>query len=314
MPESLLPGERASPLTGPRPSPHWGKGEECSMRQAFVAAVQVFREAGIETPELDSRLLLCHAASLSHEVYMARLDLALRPETARRLDDFVARRLKREPIARILGGREFYGRSFLIDRHTLDPRADTETLIEAALDLVGRHGWRERPLTLLDLGTGTGCILVTLLAELPRATGIGTDLSAAALSLARANACRLGVQTRAAFVAADWLDAIVGEFDLILSNPPYVPAAQIAELAPEVAGYDPALALDGGPDGLDAYRRIAAKVSRALRPGGCLIVEIGAGHADAVLSLLRTAGLRAQEDNVRRDLAGQSRAIVAESG
>jgi release factor glutamine methyltransferase len=207
--------------------------------------------------------------------------------------------------------REFYGREFLIDRHTLDPRPDTETLIEAALDLVERSGSREQPLKLLDLGTGTGCILLTLLAELPEAHGVGTDIDEAALALATANARALGLDPRAAFMAADWLDGIEGPFDLILVNPPYIASGAIAGLAREVAEYDPRHALDGGPDGLEAYRRIASRAAKVLRPGGMLIVEIGASQAEAVLGLCRAGGLEIGGDSVRLDLAGRPRAVLA---
>ena len=220
------------------------------------------RHGGIDTPELDARLLLCHAAALTHEAYIASAREALQPAAAARLDAAIARRLKHEPVARITGDREFYGRSFRVDPNVLDPRPDTETLIEAALAIVDRQGWRGKPLRLLDLGTGTGCILITLLAELPRAQGIGTDKSPAALACAAANASRLGVGSRASFIAADWLAAASGQFELILSNPPYIASGEIAGLAADVAGYDPHLALNGGPDGLDAYRQIAAQRGR----------------------------------------------------
>ncbi|HET9573152.1 MAG TPA: HemK/PrmC family methyltransferase, partial [Methyloceanibacter sp.] len=170
-----------------------------SVRQAFVETASVLREAGIETPELDARLLLCHAAALTHESFVARAGEALQSEAAVRLEALVRRRASREPISHITGTREFYGRSFLVDESALDPRPDTETLIEAALALIEKTGRREEPLRLLDLGTGTGCILVTLLDELAKARGFGTDLSPAALRLAEANARRLGVADRASF-------------------------------------------------------------------------------------------------------------------
>jgi release factor glutamine methyltransferase len=283
-----------------------------TLNQAFVTAVRVFREAGMATPELDARLLLCHAAGLSHEAYVAKVQDPLRPEFALRLDEAIARRLKHEPVARIVGMREFYGRKFLIDPHALDPRPDTETLIDAALEFVERKGLRDSPLNLLDLGTGTGCILITLLAELPRARGFGTDMSQGALALAAANASRLGVAPRAAFVAADWLDAVDGKFDLILSNPPYLASGEIETLADEVAAYDPILALDGGPDGLAAYRHIAAGAGEVLAEDGRLFVEIGAAQAEAVAGIVRAAGLRLDPDEgVRPDFAGRPRVVVA---
>jgi len=282
-----------------------------SVRQAFVETASVLREAGIETPELDARLLLCHAAALTHESFVARAGEALQPEAAARLEALVRRRASREPIARITGTREFYGRSFLVDGSALDPRPDTETLIEVALALIEKTGRREEPLRLLDLGTGTGCILLTLLAELPKAHGLGTDLSPAALRLAEANARRLGVAGRASFLASDWLDAIHGEFDLIVSNPPYIASGEIERLAPEVAHHDPYLALDGGPDGLKAYRRIAAGAARLVAPKGAILVEIGASQAPAVAGLLRDGGFLVENDGLSFDLGGRPRVVVA---
>jgi release factor glutamine methyltransferase len=282
-----------------------------SVRQAFVETASVLREAGIETPELDARLLLCHAAALTHESFVARAGEALQPEAAVRLEALVRRRASREPISRITGTREFYGRSFLVDGSALDPRPDTETLIEVALALIEKTGRREEPLRLLDLGTGTGCILLTLLAELPKARGLGTDLSPAALRLAEANARRLGVAGRASFLASDWLDAIHGEFDLIVSNPPYIASGEIERLAPEVAHHDPYLALDGGPDGLKAYRRIAAGAARLVAPKGAILVEIGASQAPAVAGLLRDGGFLVENDGLSFDLGGRPRVVVA---
>ena len=285
--------------------------EALTLNQAFVEAAAALRQAGITTPELDARLLICHAAGLSHEAYIAKARDGLPPATLARLDWAVARRLKREPVARIIGTREFYGRSFLLDPHGLDPRPDTETLIEAALAHVERNGWRDEPIKLLDLGTGTGCILVTLLTELPLAEGVCTDRSSDALALAAANASRLGVASRASFIAADWLDGIDGAFDLILSNPPYIASGEIAGLAEEVAGYDPILALDGGPDGLDAYRRIAAGARRVLAGKGRLLVEIGATQEAQVSGIFRAAGLKLDETaSVGRDLAGRPRMVA----
>src|SRR5262249_18103314 len=331
MPDGLLAAERTSPLPSgersrearvrgiqtssattpsPRPSPHWVEGKERSLQEAFIEAASLFRKVGIETPELDARLLLCHAAGLTHEAYIARAGGKLAADAAARLESFIARRLEREPVSHIIGTREFYGREFLVDRHTLDPRPDTEIPIETALELGAQQGSRNRPRRLLHLGTG--CILITLLAELPQARGLGTDISATALELAAANARRLGVAERARFVCSDWLDGIDGKFELILSNPPYIPSAEIAGLAEEVARHDPRLALDGGPHGLDAYRRIAAGAPQALAPNGKVLVEIGAGQAEAVAEIFAKAGLTLDGDTaIRRDLAGRARLVVA---
>jgi release factor glutamine methyltransferase len=285
--------------------------EPVTLNEAFVGAAAALRQAGIDTPELDARALLCHAAGLSHEAYIANPRDELAAATLTRLDQAVTRRLKREPVSRITGSREFYGRSFSLGPQALDPRPDTETLIEAALGVIERRGGRDQPVRLLDLGTGTGCILITLLAELPQAEGVGTDLSPAALDLAAANAMRLGVGSRAAFVVADWLDGIGGKFDLILSNPPYIASGEIAGLAQEVAAYDPVLALDGGVDGLDAYARIAAGAPAVLAEGGRLLVEIGAGQAAQVSAMFHAAGLKLDDaGSVMFDLAGRPRVVV----
>ena len=286
--------------------------EPVTLNQAFVGAAAVLREAGMATPELDARLLLCHAAGLSHEAYVANAGSAIQPATLALFGTAVERRLKREPVSRITGTREFYGRSFAIGPEALDPRPDTETLIEAALSLIERRGWRDKKLKLLALGTGTGCILVTLLAELPQAQGVATDISPSALALTAANAMRLGVGARASFMAADWLDGIAGQFDLILSNPPYIASGEIAGLADDVAAYDPVLALDGGPDGLDAYRRIAGGVPGILAEKGRLLVEMGAGQAAQVSAILRAAWFKLDEaEAIRRDLAGRPRVVAA---
>ena len=281
------------------------------MQRALVETAQILREAGIETPELDARVLLCHAAGLSHETYIARARERLPADAAPRLQQAIARRLDREPVTRITGVREFYGRGFILGKDTLDPRPDTETLIEAALDIVRQRGRQEKPLKLLDLGTGTGCILVTLLAELPHAAGLGTDLSQGALAVAAANARAHGAGRRATFVAADWLDGVAGKFDLVLSNPPYISTGKLAGLAQEVAAYDPRLALDGGPDGLDAYRRIAMGVRDILTEDGRLLVEIGPGQGKDVAAIFTHAGLTLERGEGRRDLAGRPRVIIA---
>jgi release factor glutamine methyltransferase len=282
-----------------------------TVETALARAARALRAGGVETPALDARVLLCQATGLSHEALIAHGRALLEPDAAARLDSYIARRLAREPVSRIRGFREFYGRSFRIDAQTLDPRPDTETLIEAALDLVAQNGWRQCKLKILDLGTGSGCILLTLLAELPRAEGLGTDISEGALRTAAGNARRLGLGFHARFVAADWLQGVDGRFDLIVSNPPYIASAEIAGLTPEVAAHDPRLALDGGPDGLNAYKRIAREVLGALRPGGRLLVEIGAAQGEAVPDLLCAAGLEVWDDGIRRDLAGRPRCVLA---
>lgn len=282
-----------------------------SLASAHAAAARTLREGGVQMPSLDARLLLCHATGLSHESLIVHGRDLLAPEQAARLAGYVARRLAGEPVSRIRGTREFYGREFLIDPHTLDPRPDTETLIEAALGMAAGEGLAGRPLRLLDLGTGTGCILLTLLAELPMAQGVGIDISQDGLRIARENARRLGLEARARFRAADWFEGLEGGFDLILANPPYIASGDIDGLAREVAAYDPPAALDGGPDGLAAYRAIAARAADFLTPGGHLLVEIGATQAEAVFELFEASGLIVEEDSVLFDLAGNPRCVRA---
>jgi release factor glutamine methyltransferase len=287
-------------------------GPAATLAKASAAAARLLRQGGIGTPDLDARLLLCDATGLSHEAYVAQGGEVLHPEAAARFAASIDRRLRGEPVSRILGCREFYGRPFRIDANTLDPRPDTETLVEAALQVVDREGWRERPLRLLDLGTGSGCILITLLAELPMAIGVGVDVSLPALALGRDNARALGVGQRASFVASDWLDAVSGNFDLVVANPPYIATADIGGLAREVAAHDPLPALDGGHDGLDAYRRILPRLRQLLQKGAIVLFETGADQTEAVQGLLGDAGLKAaQGEWLWRDLAARPRVVGA---
>jgi release factor glutamine methyltransferase len=312
------PLETAASSLGPPSLPLTGGGESKrqglkTLGEAFAAGARMLRQAKVETPELDARLLLCHATGLSHEAYVALRDDPLLPDAAARFGSFIERRLTGEPVSRILGVREFYGRPFRIDASTLDPRADTETLIEAALAIVDRKGLRQSPLKLLDLGSGSGCLLITLLAELPEASGVGIDVSVPALRLARSNAEALGVGARASFVAGDWLEGIDGAFDLVVANPPYIASGDIARLSREVNAHDPWAALDGGPDGLAAYRRIASRIRDILRPGGTILLETGAGQADAVLHLLAGAGLGVEAGHCLWCDLGQRPRVVAAS-
>jgi release factor glutamine methyltransferase len=275
-----------------------------SLRAAFVVAARLLRGAQVETPELDARILLLEAAGLTPEVYAKESEARLERGTALRFAGFIERRMRREPVSRIIGRREFFGRSFGVGAATLDPRPDSEAVIEAALSLAPARD----DLRILDLGTGSGCLLVSLLAELEGATGVGVDCSADALEVARGNAERLGVGPRARFVCGIWLAPIDGRFDLIVGNPPYVRTAEIGRLAPEVRDYEPTRALDGGGDGLAAYREIARGLPAALREGGVAVLEIGQGQQEAVLGLLAEAGL--DETTVWPDLAGLPRCIA----
>ena len=259
---------------------------------------------GIETAALDARLLFQTATGLQHEDIVAEPELSVPPDFAARFSLLIERRCKFEPVSRILGTREFYGRSFRVTPDVLDPRADTETLIGAALGLV-KGG---EPLRILDLGTGSGAIAATLLAELPEATAVASDLSAAALAVAKGNAEALGVADRASFVQANWFEGIEGKFDLLVSNPPYIPLGDIAGLAPDVREFDPPRALDGGPDGLEAYRRLANGAGGHLAPKGHIILEIGADQENAVNELFKGQGF--DRESRHFDLAGHVRCLV----
>jgi release factor glutamine methyltransferase len=213
-------------------------------------------------------------------------------------------------VARILGQREFFGRMFAIDPTTLDPRPDTETVIEAALAIADEEGWHRRPIRILDIGTGSGCLLLTLIAELPLATGLGTDISAGALKLAAENAARLGVADRVRFAAQRSLEGFDGPFDLMVSNPPYIPSGEIAGLEPEVRDFDPRTALDGGADGLTIYRELAQGCWRIV-PDGWVILEVGAGQSGPVSRLfLEALKEHASPPRIRSDLGGHDRCVA----
>jgi release factor glutamine methyltransferase len=266
-----------------------------------------FRRHALDAPELDARLLLEHALGLDHAALVAQSDRPLTTREADALAALTARRLAREPVARIVGRKEFWGLPLALDADTLIPRPETETVVEAALAALSEQ--ERAALNIADLGTGSGALLLALLSELPHARGIGTDISPAALTCARANAAALGLADRATFAACDYGAALNGPVDLIVANPPYVARADIATLQAEVRDFDPPRALDGGPDGLAAYRTIAPQVRRLLAPDGILVVELGFGRLAAVRSIFAAAGLAPV--GVRHDLSGVVRALVA---
>jgi release factor glutamine methyltransferase len=264
-------------------------------------------ENGAESAALEARCLVEAASGLDRAGVIAKGARPLGSEAAMRLNAFAARRLAGEPLARILGTREFWGLPFGLSAATLEPRPETETLVAAALRHCAKSSDRDRPWRILDLGTGSGCILVSLLKELPNATGFGVDRSRLALATASRNAERLGVAGRAFWVAGDWASAISCAFDIVVSNPPYVTTSDIATLACEVREHDPVLALDGGPDGLACYRSIVKALPRLLAPGGRAFLEIGAGQGPALRALLAAEGLA--ELDSHRDLAAIERVV-----
>jgi release factor glutamine methyltransferase len=246
-------------------------------------------EAGIDGAAREARLLLQAAGDLPIPTQIAFPERTMEAGTVARFRALVARRAGREPMAHILGQREFWSLAFKVTADTLDPRPDSETLVQAVLDQIAD---RAAPLRLVDFGTGTGCLLLALLHELPNASGLGVDASAAALAVAGDNARALGLAARASFRQGDWDEGISPAFDLALSNPPYIPSGEIAALQPEVAAFEPRLALDGGPDGLAPYRRLAPAAVRLLAAGGLAAFEVGRGQADSVAGIGRSAGLR----------------------
>jgi release factor glutamine methyltransferase len=278
-------------------------------REALARVIGDLRAAGLPADEAqaDARALLFAAARLSHADYVMSPEGLLLAEDAARLAYFAARRAAREPVSRILGTRGFWTLDLAVAEDVLDPRADTETLVEAALEQLGAR--RREPLAILDLGSGSGAILCALLAESPLAVGIAVDLSERACAATRANIARCGLDARAFVLRGRWGRALSARFDLIVSNPPYIPSADIAGLAPEVRDHDPKLALDGGADGLDAYREIARAAPRLLAAEGLLALEFGIGQANDVTDILRDAGLAPIA--LRRDCGGRERAIVA---
>ncbi len=279
------------------------------MAEALNLLAQAFRTAGIEDADVDARLLVGHALHLDRARLIAQSDRILEAREINVISALAARRLKREPVSRILGQKEFWSIALAITPDVLVPRPETETVVEGALDFVVRGGLRMEKLRILDIGTGSGALLLALLRELPNATGTGTDISTAALKVARENAARCGVEGRCTFVVCDIASIVEGPFDLLVSNPPYIAHDEIMSLVPEVKNYDPTVALDGGDDGLAAYRAIAADAKRLLAPGARMFVELGAGQEAAVRDLFTNVGLTA--GIARTDLAGIPRVLGA---
>jgi release factor glutamine methyltransferase len=275
-------------------------------RRALAARL---RTNAIDSAELDARMLVGEALGLDLTGMIAATTRLVTPAEAARLEEFASRRLGGEPVARVLGFKEFWGLPLQLNAATLVPRPDTETVVELALEMLRTRPAQNRPLRIADIGTGSGAILLALLSELPDAHGVGTDVSTAALATARANAARLGFAGRASFLACDYAAALSGRFDLIVSNPPYVRSGEITGLAAEVRDHDPHLALDGGADGLDAYRVLIPQAARLLAPGGVLALEVGYDQAAGVNGLVAAAGLTLYGPP-KADLGGNPRAVA----
>jgi len=275
-------------------------------KEALRLTTSRLQEAGIESAGLDARILLEHILGVSREELLFSLDLTLTTAQYTRLENLVEERKKRSPIAKLIGKREFWGLDFTVSAATLDPRPDSETLIEEILERVQDRAFA---LKILDLGTGTGCLLFSLLSEFPAAKGVAVDVSAEALEIARQNAASLGLVERVDFIHSKWAENIHGEkFDIIVSNPPYIPSAEIAELAPEVAVFEPKLALDGGVDGLDCYRTIIKQLPNLLAENGFAAFEIGIGQEKDIEKIAGENGLKLV--TAKKDLGGIIRCLI----
>ncbi len=281
-------------------------------QEAVKTLSREFRLAGLAEAELDARLIVRHFCGLSREIYVLDPDRRLSDAEAVAIQTGCKRRLAREPVSRITGKREFWGRDFIVGEGVLDPRPDTETLVEAALEFAQDMDGRTGKLKILDLGTGSGCVLLSLLAELPGAWGVGVDTIPSALEAAQENARRFSLAERSAFVCGDWLDPISGPFDIIVANPPYIPSYIIPSLSEDVCHYDPLLALDGGLDGLDAYRAIAAHWRSAAPANAAIFLEAGIGQASDIIQIFMKTVTADQSLSAQchKDLAGINRVVA----
>jgi release factor glutamine methyltransferase len=301
-------------LTPTLSAPRGGEGVGCGSGDRGGATVgsvldecaDALAAAELEAPRRLARRIVVAALGLSAAEVFAHPQRHLDQEEQVRIAAIARRVMAREPLSRVLGRREFWGLDFALSPDTLDPRPESETLVEAVL---ARLTDRERAYRFLDLGTGSGCLLLALLSEFPRACGVGIDIAFGAAAAARENAERFGLPERACFIVGDWGGALAGGFDAVVANPPYVATAELGGLPPEVRDHDPRRALDGGADGLAAYRAIARELPRLLVPGGLFIAEIGAGQAEMAARIVAAAGLGVED--IAADLAGIPRALIA---
>ncbi len=278
-----------------------------SVQAALASSSQALQAAGLEDALADARFLLAAVLEKEPKYLFSCMDMCLSGTQQQRLHHLVKRRLAHEPVSRIIGQRGFWTLDLCLSPATLDPRPDSETLIELALEHMAQRQNKDQPLYIADLGTGTGALLLALLSEWPNAYGLGLDISLQALEIARCNAQRHALQERCAFVQGDWGACLTPVFDLVISNPPYIPSDDIAALKPDVRCYDPLLALDGGGDGLRAYERLLAATPQMLRSGGILILEAGWDQAADIIKLMQQAGFA--HCTTRKDLGGHERAV-----
>ncbi|MBR7158366.1 MAG: peptide chain release factor N(5)-glutamine methyltransferase [Alphaproteobacteria bacterium] len=275
--------------------------------ELLTSATAILTKAGIETPRLDARLLIAEAIGKNPSFILMHDDYSVSVNEEEKISSFIARRAQREPVSRIIGVRDFWKLSFCLNEDTLDPRPDSETLVEA---VVHSFAAQTQPLNILDLGTGTGCLLLALLSELKTAKGLGIDISPKAIAAAKANADRNGLSAKAEFIAASWhtLPAnAVKTYDIIISNPPYIPQEELSSLAPEVRCFDPEAALNGGEDGLTAYREISLLLPSLLCEKGSFFCEIGKGQEDDVTAIMTSAGLHLNK--MHKDFGGITRCL-----
>ena len=278
-----------------------------TIASALLEATHRLAAGGIENPRGEARLLLSHALGFGPEKIIGHSELAIDDDGLTNFEAALSRRVRREPMSHVLGKREFWSLDFRVTPDTLDPRPDSETLVDAVLEhTVGG----KRSLRVLDLGTGTGCLLLAILSELPNAAGVGVDISPAALAVARENSAMLGLDKRADFKIGDWDAGLDGDFDIIISNPPYIPTADLDRLEPEVGRFEPRLALDGGIDGLSEYRTLAPVIKRRLCCRGTAFIELGEGQFESVAEIM--TGMELEISDRRHDLGGVPRCMVVQ--
>ena len=282
-----------------------------SIDETVREAAKRLADAGVDSAHLDARLLMQHILELDTAGLIAKGQDLLSRQQRNQFDHLLRRRAAREPIALIVGCKEFWGLSFEVSAETLVPRPDSETLVEVSIRHLGDRA-QSQALRILDLGTGTGCLLLALLHEWPMTTGVGCDINPHAVELATRNAAQLGLGNRAVFLRSDWTSGVSGSFDLILANPPYIPESEIADLSPEVSQYEPRLALSGGADGLDAYRALANLLPHVLNPEGVVVLEVGIYQAETAKNLM-FSGDKMKFLDMGSDLAGIQRCIVGQN-
>lgn len=275
--------------------------------EILTSAKSTLKAAGVDSAFLDAELLMAHILGKTREFVVGRPEYELSENEEKSFAELLPRRQEREPLAKIIGKKEFWGREFLVNGSTLDPRPDSEALIEAVCELFPNH---DEALKIIDLGTGSGCLLLTILAEYPQSLGIGVDIADTTLDVAKRNAEKLGLAKRCDFILNDWAEGLNGKFDLIISNPPYIKNSDIHNLAREVSGYEPRLALEGGGDGLECYKVLFPQIKTLLNKNGKIVFEFGKGQEMDVKEILEQSGMRFV--SFKSDLSGAPRCIIAE--